>query len=478
MIIVEKYLKINYIKDKNLVETFINNKGNISCYRKDTCFYKYIGMDKEDKDYIKLINNIDNSMLSKKINYIRINSFENITDMGKIERYKNIFENWLQVKGNLEKELQVEFPYVYKSKTMEITLKRSYKNILEMYRNYNSNSSESMIRNLGVKFLGWIDVYFPKLFHNEGDYHENSKVLFIGPIKEHELLFLYFLNQLGVDVLYMNSKEDLQSKYKVICERFVSLSARTLKVCTEEIPDFNKVKSLYLNSNKLSENNFTKKENENTNSKAKVKTSEKTTVSSQVKNKSRAKKELSYEELAKLSSSVVLIVVYDINKKCIGTGSGVVINNKGYILTNFHVVEGGAYYGVFFENEDKQYFTNSVIKYHTENDLALIRIEKTSKAIPVYKKDDIVRGKKVVAIGSPLGLINTVSDGIVSGFREFDTMDMIQFTAPTSPGSSGGALLDMQGNLIGIVTSAFQEGQNLNLAVSNKVILGFVKGFL
>ena len=90
----------------------------------------------------------------------------------------------------------------------------------------------------------------------------------------------------------------------------------------------------------------------------------------------------------------------------------------------------------------------------------------------------MIRGQKVVAIGSPLGLFNSVSDGIISGFRTIHDTDMIQFTAPTSPGSSGGALLNMQGEVIGICTAGIQEGQNLNLAVEYQTILSFLSGFL
>ena len=88
-----------------------------------------------------------------------------------------------------------------------------------------------------------------------------------------------------------------------------------------------------------------------------------------------------------------------------------------------------------------------------------------------------MRGQKVVAIGSPLGLFNSVSDGIISGFREIHSVNMIQFTAPISHGSSGGAVLNMQGEVIGISTAGFDSGQNINLAVSYEDIVMFIKGF-
>ena len=99
--------------------------------------------------------------------------------------------------------------------------------------------------------------------------------------------------------------------------------------------------------------------------------------------------------------------------------------------------------------------------------------------IPLFKGDKpLVRGQKVVAIGSPLGLFNSVSDGIISGFRTIGDVDMIQFTAPISSGSSGGAVLNMQGEIIGISTAGFDSGQNINLAVDYRTVAAFVRGFV
>ena len=83
----------------------------------------------------------------------------------------------------------------------------------------------------------------------------------------------------------------------------------------------------------------------------------------------------------------------------------------------------------------------------------------------------------MVAIGSPLGLFNSVSDGIISGFRNINDVDMIQFTAPTSHGSSGGAVLNLQGEVIGISTAGIDSGQNINLAIGYENIKLFTNGF-
>lgn len=188
---------------------------------------------------------------------------------------------------------------------------------------------------------------------------------------------------------------------------------------------------------------------------------------------------LDYETLAGFASSVVMIEVLDEHGNPKSSGSGVLLAPGGIILTNFHVVAGGSVYAVHLENNDAVFQTNELLKYHPDFDLALLRLPGCNgKPIPVYEGADLVRGQSVFAIGSPLGLFNSVSDGIIAGFRQFEHTKMIQFTAPAAPGSSGGALLDRYGFLIGIVTSGFTEGQNLNLAVSYEIIRQFARGFL
>lgn len=188
--------------------------------------------------------------------------------------------------------------------------------------------------------------------------------------------------------------------------------------------------------------------------------------------------EKSFEELAELASSIVMIAVHNKNGDVVSTGSGIMIGRNGYILTNDHVASGGYFYSVRIENDDKVYQTDELIKYHSDLDLALMRISRSLKPLPIYQGEKkLVRGQSVVAIGSPLGLFNSVSNGIISGFRILDGVHMIQFTAPISNGSSGGAVLNLNGEVIGISTAGFDQGQNINLAVGYESINMFVQGF-
>ena len=189
--------------------------------------------------------------------------------------------------------------------------------------------------------------------------------------------------------------------------------------------------------------------------------------------------EKSFEELAQCASSVVLIAVHDARGEIVGTGSGIMIGADGYILTNHHVIAGGRVYSVRIENDEQVYMTDEIVKYHSVLDLAIIRIDRILRPLPLYRGNKkLLRGQKVVAIGSPLGLFNSVSDGIISGFRNIQEVEMIQFTAPVSHGSSGGALLNMQGQVIGISTAGIDSGQNINLAVGYESVYPFAKSFL
>jgi S1-C subfamily serine protease len=188
--------------------------------------------------------------------------------------------------------------------------------------------------------------------------------------------------------------------------------------------------------------------------------------------------EKTFEELAQLASSIVMIAVHDASGEPTATGSGIMIGKNGFILTNFHVVRRGVIFAVRIEDDEKVYVTSEVIKYNPQLDLAVLRIDRELNPLPVYDgRKKLVRGQRVVAIGSPLGLFNSVSDGIISGFRKIKDVDMIQFTAPISSGSSGGAVLNMYGEIIGISTAGVDSGQNINLAVDYSNIRFFAQGF-
>lgn len=175
---------------------------------------------------------------------------------------------------------------------------------------------------------------------------------------------------------------------------------------------------------------------------------------------------LTVEEIAKNSSSVVLIKTFDGRGQALGLGSGFVIKESGIIATNYHVINGASSATVNFENGAS--FKVSYIKgYDIDRDVAALQIDASGlKALPLADSTNNVLGEKVVAIGNPLGLQNTISDGIISSLnRSVDGNNFIQTSAPISHGSSGGPLFNMEGEVIGINSAGFSDGQNLNLAI-------------
>lgn len=165
----------------------------------------------------------------------------------------------------------------------------------------------------------------------------------------------------------------------------------------------------------------------------------------------------------KLKSSVVLLNIYDENNQLISSGSGVVAFENDIVLTNAHVIEDNHKIEVISENNTK-YQVEGILDYNKKKDIAILKLT-SSKGLKTVKIGNKVKaGTDVTAIGSPLGLKNTISTGIISANFQ-DNIEVYQHTAPISPGSSGGALFDSKGNLIGITYASITSGQNLNLAI-------------
>lgn len=155
-----------------------------------------------------------------------------------------------------------------------------------------------------------------------------------------------------------------------------------------------------------------------------------------------------------------------------GAGSGVIISEDGYILTNNHVIEGANTITVTLD--DGTSYNATLIGTDDQSDVAVIKIDATGlTAATLGNSDEIVVGETVVAIGNPLGTLGgSVTDGIISATSRNITIDsqnlnVIQMNASVSPGNSGGGLFDAQGNLIGIVNakSGDSEAEGIGFAL-------------
>ena len=169
---------------------------------------------------------------------------------------------------------------------------------------------------------------------------------------------------------------------------------------------------------------------------------------------------------------VVTILCYDYDGELAATGSGFVAYDSKIIVTNYHVMTA-AYMCKVSTNQDISYEVSEILAYSKEKDIAILQLAEDTKLPPLSLGDSttIKKGENVVAIGSPLGIKNTVSTGVLSGRIMQNSMDLLQFTAPISSGSSGGALFDDSGSVIGITYASYDNGQNLNLAIPiNEVI--------
>ena len=149
----------------------------------------------------------------------------------------------------------------------------------------------------------------------------------------------------------------------------------------------------------------------------------------------------------------------------VGLGSGVIVSPDGYILTNNHVVDGADKVQVTLA--DKRELTAKVIGTDKKTDIAVIKVDAHDlPALTFAASSDVQVGDRVLAVGNPFGLGETVTTGIVSalgrvmpgdGTTSYNYQDYIQTDAAINPGNSGGALVDMQGRLIGLNTAIYSR---------------------
>jgi serine protease Do len=154
-------------------------------------------------------------------------------------------------------------------------------------------------------------------------------------------------------------------------------------------------------------------------------------------------------------------------------GSGVIIDPKGIILTNDHVISGAS--KIIATTKSGQELACEVIGSDADNDLAVLRVKKPGAALPTIKlgtSADLMIGETVVAIGNPFGLSNTVTAGVLSalgrsvpGDNQRVYNDFIQIDAPINPGNSGGPVVNIQGDLIGIATAIIGGAQGIGFAI-------------
>jgi serine protease Do len=168
-----------------------------------------------------------------------------------------------------------------------------------------------------------------------------------------------------------------------------------------------------------------------------------------------------------------------------GLGSGFILNDEGFLITNFHVIEGetqisvAVYHQHDGQLEPKVYKQVRIVALNKFEDMALLKIE--DKEAPKFKyvllgsADILAVGERVFAIGSPLGLERTVTEGILSTkTREFQGELYLQTTTQINPGNSGGPLFNLSGEVVGITNMKITFGEGLGFAIPVEAVKFFL----
>ncbi len=187
--------------------------------------------------------------------------------------------------------------------------------------------------------------------------------------------------------------------------------------------------------------------------------------------------------IQRASDSVIMLSCYDRFGDLYATGSAFAAFEDGIFVTNFHVIQGNVWKVMAKTESGNEFEVDSIIVYDEERDVAILRARDIAALrthgdtklppLPLCESDALEKGTKVVAIGSPLGLLNSVSTGVYSGTVRDGEQDYLQFSAAISHGSSGGALFNDAGEVIGVTSGSYTSGQNVNLALPIQFVSRF-----
>jgi hypothetical protein len=191
----------------------------------------------------------------------------------------------------------------------------------------------------------------------------------------------------------------------------------------------------------------------------------------------KAGKAQSAREIAqRVFPSVVLLVMEDAKGQPVSLGSGFFVQ-EDVVATNVHVVEGASRGYAKVVGQKRKLDIAGVFGIDELRDLVLLKLTSgKGSALTIGDDTKMAAGDTVYAVGNPEGLEGTFSQGIISGVRQVESNRLLQITAPISPGSSGGPILNGTGDVVGVAVSTYREGQNLNFAVPSSYLLPMLTG--
>ncbi len=158
-------------------------------------------------------------------------------------------------------------------------------------------------------------------------------------------------------------------------------------------------------------------------------------------------------------------------KTDVGQGTGFIITDDGYIVTNAHLLSGGK--TIESTSYEKEKISTELVGYNAELDVALLKIDGKYNSLNLGNSDETQVGERVIAIGNPLGLQFSVTEGIVSGIHRPGANELniyIQTDAALNPGNSGGPLINKKGEVIGINNFKLGSGESLGFALESNYI--------
>jgi S1-C subfamily serine protease len=168
--------------------------------------------------------------------------------------------------------------------------------------------------------------------------------------------------------------------------------------------------------------------------------------------------------------SVVILVMQDAHAQPVSLGSGFFVR-PGVIATSLHLIEGAASGYAKLVGQAPKFDIEGRVGLDEARDVALLRVSGVkAPSLSMGDSKQVAVGDEVYAVGNPGGLEGTFSQGIVSGIRNVGSDYLLQITAPVSPGSSGGPVLNRGGEVIGVAAATFQGGQNLNFAIPSSYL--------
>lgn len=172
--------------------------------------------------------------------------------------------------------------------------------------------------------------------------------------------------------------------------------------------------------------------------------------------------------------SVVLLVIQDSNGQTISLGSGFFVTSN-VVATNVHVIESASRGYAKIIGQRTKYDILGIVGIDASRDLVLLSLDGTkAPSLSLGDSSKVAVGDDVYAFGNPQGLEGTLSQGIISSIRKIGNDSFLQITAPISPGSSGGPIVNSEGKVVGVAVATLKGGQNLNFAIPSAFLAPLV----